>query len=113
MKKALLGALLSGLVFPGVGQMALKQKKRGILLVVSSLLSLIWFFSICTQRALTILEQVQGDTSILDYTAISEAVQKAMTTSDNTAFSISLILIIFIWLISVVDAYRLGKEDGW
>ncbi|MBU4318857.1 MAG: hypothetical protein KKF30_16490 [Proteobacteria bacterium] len=68
MKKALLGALLSGLVFPGMGQMALKQKKRGILLIVSSLLSLIWFVSICTQRALTILEQVQSETSILDYT---------------------------------------------
>ncbi|MBU4318326.1 MAG: hypothetical protein KKF30_13775 [Proteobacteria bacterium] len=48
-----------------------------------------------------------------DYTTISEAVQKAMTAFDNTAFTISLTLILLIWLISVLDAYRLGKRmDG-
>jgi hypothetical protein len=33
MKKSLKGALLSGLVFPGVGQMALKHKARGVKLI--------------------------------------------------------------------------------
>jgi len=41
---------------------------------------------------------------------ISNAATQVSTTSDSLIFSFALLLIIFCWIIGVVDAYRIGRK---
>ena len=110
MKKAILGALLSGLVFPGAGQIALKHTKRGIFFIVITIMSLLWLVFICVQKAFLILNQMSLEPGILDYNAIHEAAEKALAQSDSISFFISLMFLCFAWLFSTGDAYRIGRQ---
>jgi hypothetical protein len=56
MNNSLKGALLSGLAFPGVGQIFLKRYKRGIALIITASVSLLVFVVKAMQHAHTILE---------------------------------------------------------
>ena len=110
MTKALKGALLSGLVLPGLGQVMLKYYKRGIALMLIVLSAFIVIVAQATQQALTILERIEAEGSVLDSSTISNAVTQASTASDTITFNIALFLIISCWIIGIIDAYRLGKK---
>ena len=110
MNKAFWGALLSGLVFPGIGQIALKNTKRGIFFIVITIMSLLWLVFIAVQKAFLILNQMPLKQGMLDYNAIREAAEKTLAHSDSTSLNFSLIVLFLAWLISTIDAYRLGKK---
>lgn len=110
MNNALKGALLSGLVLPGVGQLALKQKKSGIALIVIVLASLIVIITKALQQAFAILEKIEVEGSAIDMSAITNAASQAATSSDGTVMSIAFLIIIACWVFGVVDAYRIGKK---
>ena len=46
----------------------------------------------------------------MDMQAITDAATQAAATSDSRAFNYCLVLIIVTWLLSIVDAYRIGKQ---
>ena len=110
MTKALKGALLSGLVLPGLGQVMLKHYKRGIALMLIVLGALIVIVAQATQQALTLLERIEAEGGVINSSTISNAATQASTASDTTLFNIALFLIISCWIIGIVDAYRLGKK---
>jgi len=58
MNNAVTGTLLSGLVFPGLGQVVLKRYKRGIALMLTVSVSLTVIMTKAVQIALAILKQV-------------------------------------------------------
>jgi len=110
MNNSLKGALLSGLVFPGLGQVVLKHYKRGIafMLAVSAGLSVIVVKA--SQQALAIVEKIQSEGGAIDMNTISKAATQASTTSESFVFNLVLLLIIVCWIIGVVDAYRIGRK---
>jgi len=110
MNNALKGALLSGLVFPGLGQVILKHYQRGIALMVTVLVSLLVIIVKATQQAFIILEKIELEGGPIDMSTISDAAIQSSTTSDNFIFNVVAILIIICWIIGVVDAYRIGKK---
>jgi len=110
MNNSLKGALLSGLVFPGLGQVVLKYYKRGAVIMFTVLVSLSVIIIEAVQKAFTIIEKIELDGGTIDINTISNAVTHASTTSDSLIFSIALLLIIFCWIIGVVDAFRIGKK---
>jgi len=110
MNNSLKGALLSGLVFPGLGQVFLKHYKRGIALILTVLVSLLVIVVEAVQKAFTILEKIESEGGTIDMNSISNAATQASTTSGSLIFSFALLLIIFCWIIGVVDAYRIGKK---
>ena len=59
MNNALKGALLSGLVFPGLGQVNLKHYKRGIALMLIVSISLLVIVVKAVLQALTILSYLR------------------------------------------------------
>ena len=73
MNNALKGALLSGLVFPGLGQIILKQYKRGAALMITAFASMIVFVVNATQQAFKILENVDLESGAIDFDTISKA----------------------------------------
>jgi hypothetical protein len=109
MKNSLKGAFLSGVVFPGLGQIILGHRKRGIALMLIVLASLFVIVAKAVQQALTILEKIESGGSI-DFNAISNAATQALTTSDKLIFNLVLLLTLICWIIGVVDAYIIGKK---
>ncbi len=110
MNNSLKGALLSGVVFPGLGQIILKHYKRGIALMLTVLASLLVIVVKAVQQALTILEKINFEGGVINMSTISNIATKASTTFDSLIFNFVLLLIIFCWIIGVVDAYRIGRK---
>lgn len=110
MKSSFKGALLSGLVFPGLGQVVLKHYTRGIALMLTVLISLFVIVVKAVQHAFTILEAIESQSGAIDMSTISSAAMQVTTSSDSLVFNLLLLLIIFCWIIGVVDAYRSGRK---
>ena len=110
MNNLLKGALLSGLVFPGLGQVVLKHYKRGAVLMLAITATLLAVLIKAVQQAFTILEKIESEGGAIDMSTISNAATQASTTSDSLIFKLLLWLIIFCWVIGVVDAYRIGRK---
>lgn len=110
MNNSLKGAFLSGAVFPGLGQIILKHYKRGIALMLTVLASLLVIVVKAVQQALTILEKINSEGGTINMSTISNIATQASTTFDSLIFNFVLLLMIFCWVIGVVDAYRIGKK---
>ena len=110
MNNALKGALLSGLVFPGLGQVMLKYYKRGAVLMIAITATLLAVLIKAVQQAFTILEKIESEGGEIDMSTILSTATQASTTSDSLIFKLLLWLLIFCWVIGVVDAYRIGRK---
>ena len=103
-------ALLSGLGLPGLGQVVLKHYKRGIALMIAVLACLVMLTVNVLEKAFVILEGIESAGGIIDMNQITDAATQATTASDSLTFNGILLLILLIWIIGSVDAYRLGKQ---
>lgn len=108
MKKSLKAALLSGLVFPGVGQFWLKHAIRGGVLVVAVSASLAVIVVKVTQQALAILEKIESEGGAVDLVAVVNSANSS--SAGDTAIKIASLLLVACWLASIVDAYVLGRK---
>jgi len=107
MSNSLKGVLLSGLIFPGLGQIVLKHYKRGaaIMLMVLVSLSLVVFKAV--QQALAILENIELEDAAISMSSITNAATQA---ANSLTSGLLFWLVILCWIIGVVDAYRIGKK---
>jgi hypothetical protein len=110
MNHSLRGALLSGLVFPGLGQVKLKHYKRGIALMLIVSVSLLVIAGKAVQQAFSILEKIELEGGAIDLSTILNTATQASTTSDGFLWKVLLLLITLCWIIGVVDAYRIGRK---
>ncbi len=108
MKESLKGALLSGLVFPGYGQFVLKHYKRGIVLMIISFASLVVIGVKVRQQIFVVLEKIEYGDGAIDMSEILNAVNLVDTTSGDFIYRFASLLLLFCWIIGVVDAYRIG-----
>ncbi len=111
MNRSLKGALLSGLVFPGLGQVVLGVKKRGWLLILTAVFCLGAIVVSAMQKALVIIEMLAKEGKPLDIESISEAAVNASTTSGTGVFNLFFLVLVLCWLFSIVDAYRIGARQ--
>lgn len=110
MSNSLKAALLSGLVFPGLGQVVLKRYRRGVVLMFIVLACLSIVVVKAVQQAFSILKQIELADGTINMDAISNAATQSYTNSDSLVFNSILLLIIVCWILGVVDAYRIGKK---
>ena len=110
MTNALKGALLSALVFPGLGQVVLKSYKRGLFLILTVLTGLLVIVVIAVQQALTVLKKIESEGGIIDLNTISNAAAQASVPSGGSMMMIFSLLILMSWIVATVDAYRIGKK---
>lgn len=110
MKISTKAALLSGLVFPGTGQIHLKRFRRGftiMVFVLSGIGSIVWMATI---RALEILERIQNQLDQVDMATILNLALASSADHTSVYYKPILLFIICCWLFSIIDAYRAGKE---
>ncbi|MBW2681610.1 MAG: hypothetical protein JRD01_12850 [Deltaproteobacteria bacterium] len=104
------GVFWSGLVFPGLGQIFLKHYKRGAVIMMTVLVGMSVIVVEAVKKAFIILEKIESEGGAVDMNTILDAALQASTNSDSLIFSFAVLLIIFCWIIGVVDAFRIGKK---
>lgn len=112
MKRATKAALLSGLVFPGVGHLLLKQYLRGSILLLCSLATLWVLVDVAVQRAEGIVDRIVSGEIAMDAGAITQAVTDSSHGDGSFLGQAALIAFIVCWLIGIVDSYRVGRRLG-
>ena len=110
MNNSLKGAFLSGLVFPGLGQVILRHYKRGAVLMLTVSASMLVILIKALEQAFAIMEKIESEDSVINLSMISNAATQAATTFESLIFKLLLLLIIFCWIIGIVDAYRIGRK---
>lgn len=110
MSKAVKGLLLSGLVFPGLGQLLLKHYLRGAVLMLATIAGLITAIVEATRIVLAILEAINANPALVEIDQIVRAAEKALAEISSPILSTALIVILLSWIISMVDAYWIGSR---
>ncbi len=108
MTRSTKAALLSGLVFPGVGHMVLKKYLRGSVLMLSALVALSVIVTKTIKQALTIVDRINSGEIPVDAGAITELASIPTGDTDASILNIAALVIGAVWIIAVVDSYRLG-----
>jgi hypothetical protein len=108
MKISSKAALLSGLIFPGIGHMVLKQYLRGSVLMLSALVAFSVIVARVFQRALTIVDRINSGDIPVETGAIAELVSNSTSDAGSFIENTAVIVLGACWLIGIIDSYRLG-----
>lgn len=108
MTRSTKAALLSGLIFPGVGHMFLKQYLRGSILMLSALIALSVIVTKAIEQALTIVDRIHSGEIPVKAGAITDLVAKSTSGAEGSILNIAALIVGACWLIGIIDSYRLG-----
>lgn len=108
MKKSLKAALLSGLIFPGIGHLILRKYYRGAALVVTSLVALSVVVTRAYERALHVVDRIMIGDIPMDAGSISQVVSDSASTANSLVENVAVIVLAACWLAGIIDSYRLG-----
>lgn len=98
-------ALLSAILYPGVGHFFLKKYLAGAILCLTFSISLYFLVSDMLVNTMQIVEQINNGEIPLNIAAISESLA---TSADLQELNINMYVLIIIWFLSIIDSYRLG-----
>jgi len=104
-------ALFSAFIFPGAGQLLLKKYFSAIYYAGFACVGLYLFFSDLMTRAQTIIDKVSTGEVSSDFTTVTELVYQASVTNTES-LTPGLIIILVAWVVSVLEAYRMGKKEA-
>ncbi len=110
MNQSLKGAFLSGLIFPGIGQIAQKNYLKGIIIIAATLASISFIVVKAVQHALTILEMIEAKGGVITMEIITKLANQTSITSESLTYNFSIFVLVLCWIIGVVDAYLCGKS---
>ena len=109
MKQSTKAALLSGLAFPGLGQLIfLKRPKRGLAFLLPSLAATIWLMSGLWQATATLMDEALSGRLAPDPVAMAERLHQSSATSGADAASW---IIVICWLASIIDALLIRDKN--
>jgi hypothetical protein len=109
MRKSTKAALLSGLVFPGLGHLVLKRYLRGAILIVVAFVALSVLITVDVQQALEVVDRIESGEVALNSDAIAAAVSESESETGFPFEDVSLAALIAAWLFGIVDCVRLGR----
>ncbi|RMF97417.1 MAG: hypothetical protein D6734_02285 [Candidatus Schekmanbacteria bacterium] len=110
MKNSTKAVILSGLAFPGLGQIVMKCYVKGISFIIATLTGLIVFLVKAVRISLSILDKISAEGNSIDIAAITDAANRAVKDSDSQILKYSLFFIILCWAVSIIDAYITGRK---
>jgi len=110
MNKATKAALFSALLFPGWGQLYLKRYLRGLVFILPVLIGTLALAWAVIQTSVAIIKAApfkKGTVQLINVIQVSVDSLKAV---DLSYVLLMLSLIAILWILSIVDAYQLGKK---
>ena len=99
MSKALKGALLSALVFPGLGEILLKSYARGFAFVVIDGACLVTIVRKAAQQAQALIDAIQTGVGAIDLGAISNSVNEAVARTQSRLVQAAQFLPVLFWVL--------------
>lgn len=111
MTKSKKAALLSALVFPGLGHLFLKKYAAAAGLAGSAFFALYWLVSKMVETTLQISEKIQSGEVQLDAASITELVSKQAAGAEAQSLDMATMVIVIVWLVAIADSYRLGRQQ--
>lgn len=108
MTRSTKAALLSGLIFPGVGHIILKQYRRGPILMLLALVALSVIVTKAIKQALTVVDRINSGEIPVEAGAITELVSQPTIGAEGSILNIAALVLGACWLVGIVDSYRLG-----
>lgn len=108
MNRSAKAALLSGLVFPGVGQLFLKRPLRAMIFLLPSLIASWYFTSAILQPLLAIAADIASGALPFDPFLIQARVDQSRI--DTGPMNLAAAVLVVAWLASTVDAWLLGRR---
>lgn len=113
MKRSTKAALLSALVFPGVGHMYLKKYTSGVILMSASFTGIYLMIAKTIESALQIVAQIQNGSVEPDIAAIMEVVSRQPIETGIGVYLIDIATAVFFicWIIGIIDSYRVGGNQ--
>lgn len=111
MKRSLKGALLSGLILPGVGQIWLRRYLRGIALICAVCVSLAAVMFRAAHQAFIILERTEAAGGAVDMVAILDTAKRASSAANDATTRWAMVIMALAWVIGVADAYLTGRKE--
>jgi hypothetical protein len=111
MQRSTKAALLSGLVFPGVGQIYLKRHLRACLFLVPALAAVLYFSGEVLEPVLTIAREIERGAMAFDPLAIEERLRQNGQAA-SPAINLAALVMLVAWIGSIVDAWLAGKQSS-
>lgn len=109
MKKSTKAALLSALIFPGMGHLSLKKYIPAVILAGASFVSIYYTMSRSVETALQMVEKIQTDYGQPDLAAIIDSASQQPAGSNAYLIDIATTVFVLCWLIGIIDSYRIGR----
>lgn len=109
MHRSVTAALLSGLVFPGTGQIYLGRRRRGWLFVLLALAALLYLATQLMEPALAISDEISSGALALDPVAIALRLEQRGQTA-NPLHTLAVLAMLLSWIASTIDAWWLGRK---
>lgn len=103
-------ALYSALLFPGWGQFYLKRYKRGLIFfmpVLAAALALVWSI---IDIGISIIKATPFKKGTVHLANAIQVAVDALKAINLSYFILLLIVISVFWILSIIDAYQLGKK---
>ncbi len=106
MKRSMKAALLSGLVFPGAGQIYLGRRRRGWVLIASVILIFACVVIHMTSQAYRMIAAATAKGEAID----AAALQRAVAASSDAVATAGFVLLILLWIAAILDAWSTGER---
>ncbi|OQY13685.1 MAG: hypothetical protein B6I31_00625 [Desulfobacteraceae bacterium 4572_19] len=110
MSNAVKGALLSSMVFPGLGQIVLKHYKRGIALGLAVTACFAVVLIKIVQQTLEMFDKIDISSGRIDINVVADTATKVSSISNGMIYNTLIFVIIILWVYGTVDAYLIGKK---
>jgi uncharacterized membrane protein len=110
MDKATKAALFSAILFPGWGQIYLKHYKRGLIFILPVLTATVILAWTIIEAGASIIRAAPFKKDTVQVSDVLSVTLRAFQSVDVTFFLLMIALLLLLWLLSIIDAYRLGKK---
>lgn len=108
MDRSVVALLLSGLVFPGAGQYYLGRRLRACLFIVPTMAAAAYFFKQVMDTAAPMVDQILSGALPADPVLIAERLHQQGEVA-SPMMNIAATAMLVCWLLSVADAWLLGR----
>lgn len=110
MTRSVKGALLSGVIFPGLGQLWLKRYLLGATLIVAVCVAMALVLAKAAHQALAMVEKAEAEGGTVDLVAVLDAASRASSAASDATTKGAMAVVLLCWVVGVVDAYLAGKK---
>ncbi|MCF6323149.1 MAG: hypothetical protein L3J89_02295 [Gammaproteobacteria bacterium] len=111
MKLSTKALIYSGLVFPGAGYFVVKKTVRGSTAFLITFVGLVVVMIEVFHKAQIIAEKIVMGAIPVDISVIREQILVTPGVSSTSVVSVVSVVIGLVWLVGVVDSWRLAKQE--